>query len=229
MKALLLLLCVYFVYPTLATTQNSCTPWFPFNKGTSFEYTYFNKKDKVSSRSQYLVKDVQKSGNAYSCTVACTMFDRKDRELSQMEFEAHCVDQIYTVDLANFIDPQFYNLYGDAKMTITGDDLTIPAALKSGSTLPDASAHIEVDMGLKIKIDVKQTNRKVEQSVNVKTPVKEFSTAKVSCDEYMKVPLFTRNGKANYYYAEGYGQVKYESFDKNGKLVGYMLLTKFSK
>ena len=114
------------------------------------------------------------------------------------------------------------------EITVTGEDLEIPKVLKVGQTLPDARTHMEAEMGIiNMKMDMEMTNRKVLDKVSVTTPVKTFDTYKVSSDEYVKMPILSRQGQSIYYYAEGYGQVKVENFDKKGKLDSYMLLTKF--
>jgi hypothetical protein len=229
MKKSIFILVFIFIVGHLGWSQNACTPWFPFSSGTSFEYTYFNKKDKVTSRVMYTIKDVKQSAGSFSCMVAYTIFDKKGKETSSSEFVAQCSDGAYKADFSNFINPEMYEAYQGAEITVTGDQLIMPEKLSVGASLPDASVHMEVKMGLVIKMDSKLTNRKVEEEVKIKTPVKEFDAVKVSADEYFKVPLYTRNAKANYYYAQGYGQVKYESFDKKGNLSAYMLLTKFNK
>ncbi len=229
MKKSALLLILALICAPLFSQQN-CTPWFPFEEGTAFEYTYYNKKDKVTSIVQYKIENLEHSGNEYKSTVSYSIYNKKGEEVSSAEFEARCIDGVYTADFSNFVNPQMMEAYGDAEVTITGDELMIPRTLKVGQTLPDVSTHMEAKVQfINLKLDAKLSNRKVEAIETVVTPVKEFEAYKISVDEYTKVPLYTRDAKANYYYAEGYGQVKYESFDKKGNAAAYMLLTKFEK
>jgi hypothetical protein len=220
---------LFIFLPAIGFAQ-SCTPWFPFDEGTSFEYSFFDKKDKLSGRMLYKVMTVMKKGNSYSGTISSTFYDRKDQEANTFEFEVSCQDGVYKADLSNFINPSMKEAFGTMEVSVTGDQLEIPNKLSVGQSLPDARTHMEAEMGIiKMKMDLEITNRKVVEKVQVTTPVKTFDTYKVTSDEYMKMPIMSRTGQSVYYYAEGYGQVKVENFDKKGKLDSYMLLTKFDK
>ena len=78
-----------------------------------------------------------------------------------------------------------------------------------------------------MKMEMSITNRKVVDEVEITTPIRTFDTYKITAQEDIKMTMLNRSSSSTYYYAEGYGQVKSESYDKNGKLSGYMLLTKF--
>ncbi|MBK8505103.1 MAG: hypothetical protein IPL46_24595 [Saprospiraceae bacterium] len=184
----------------------------------------------MSGRILYKVEEVVQNGNSYSGTISGIFYDRKDKEANTFQFEVSCEDGVYKADLANFINPSMKEAFGTMEVTVTGDDLQIPKNLSVGLALPDARTHMEAEMGIiKMKMDMEITNRKVVEKVQVTTPVKTFDTYKVTSDEYFKMPIMSRTGQSVYYYSEGYGQVKVENFDKNGKLDSYMLLTKFDK
>lgn len=207
-----------------------CTPWFPFSQGTTFEYSFFDKKDKMTGRVEYQVREVTVDRNNYEGTISGVFYDKKDKEINQFEFQVSCEDGVYKADLSNFINPALREAFGTMEVTVSGDQMVIPKSLKVGETLPDANTHMEAEMGIiTMKMDMEVTNRKVLEKVSVTTPVKTFDTFKVTSDEYVKMPVFSRTGQSVYYYAEGYGQVKVENFDKKGNLDSYMLLTKFQK
>ena len=207
-----------------------CTPWFPFSEGTKFEYSFYNNKDKFTGRIEYEVKSVTQSGNNYEGNVSGIFYDKKDKEINSFEFEVSCKDGVYSADLSNFINPSVTEAFGTMEVSVSGDELMIPRQLKVGESLPDANTHMEAEMGIiSMKMDMEITNRKVLEKVSVTTPVKTFEAFKISADEYIKMPILSRTGESMYYYAEGYGQVKVENFDKKGKLDSYMLLTKFEQ
>lgn len=215
---------------SLQVDAQDCTPWFPFDEGTIFEYSFFDKKDKLSTRLVYDVKEIRKVGGNYVGKIVATFFDKKDKEFNQAEFEVSCEDGVYKADLSNFMNPNLKEAFGSMEITVTGDQLVIPKVLKVGTNLPDAKTHMEAAMGIiNIKMDMEMTNRKVVEKVAVTTPIKTFDAYKITADEYVKMPLMNRNFHTVYYFADGYGQVKGETFDKNGNLDSYMLLTKFEK
>jgi len=178
----------------------------------------------------YEIKDVVIDGSSYKCSVSSTSYDKKDEEIFNVDFEVMCTDGVYRADLSNFINPYMKESFGNAEIKISGNELEIPKNLAVGTSLPDANTHMEAEIGiLTMKMDMEVTNRKVESKEKVSTPVKEFEAYKVTADEHVKMSIMNRNTKSVYYYAEGYGQVKAEFFDKKGKLDNYMLLTKFTR
>lgn len=210
--------------------SQDCTPWFPFVEGTSFEYSFFDKKGKPSGRLAYEVKEVKQEAGNYFGTIASTFYDKKDEEFNHFEFEVSCEGGVYKANLSNFINPGLKEVFGTMEVTITGDEMVIPPVLNVGASLPDARTHMEAAMGIiNVKMDIEMTNRQVVEKIAVTTPFKTFDTYKITADEYIKMPIMNRNYHSVYYYAEGYGQVKLETFDKKGKLDSYMLLTKFEK
>ncbi len=214
---------------SLNLSSQTCTPWFPFEKGSEFEYTFYSKKDKQTSKTYYRVNDVSKSGSDYTADISATMEFNKG-EAREINFTVSCKDGVYTANLSDFMNPMFQESYGQSEMTITGNALEIPRRLRTGQSLPDANSNIEAQVGpIKMKILMEVTERHVGDKVSVATPVKTFDCFELSSRERIKVPLFDRTYEVKTYLAEGYGQVKSEHYDKKGKLDSYMLLTHFKK
>jgi hypothetical protein len=69
-------------------------------------------------------------------------------------------------------------------------------------------------------------NRKVEALESITTPAGTFECYKLTYDMEIK-SMIKMTVKATQWVARNVGAVKTESFDKNGKLVGYSLLTAF--
>jgi hypothetical protein len=220
----------FLLIVSVKVDAQDCTPWFPFDEGVVFEYSFFDKKDKPTGRLVYEVKEIKKTGDNYLGMIASTFYDKKDKEFNHFEFEVSCTDGVYKADLSNFLNPSLKEAFGTMEITVTGDPLEFPRVLKVGTSLPDAKTHMEAAMGIiNIKMDMEMTNRKVVEKVAVTTPLKTFDAYKITADEYVKMPVMSRNYQSVYYFAEGYGQVKVESYDKNGKLDSYMLLSRFEK
>jgi hypothetical protein len=82
-----------------------------------------------------------------------------------------------------------------------------------------------------MKINI--TNRVVASQESVTTAAGTFNCYKITQDFKMEnivmgmtIPITMKSIE---YYAAGTGMVKSQSFDKNGKLAGYTLLTKITK
>ena len=102
-------------------------------------------------------------------------------------------------------------------------------------TLKDASVTVTVYNGTALfstmKINI--SNRLVASQESITTPAGTFNCFKITQDIKvesimmgMTIPISMKSAE---YYAAGTGLVKSQSFDKNGKLSGYSLLTKLTK
>lgn len=227
MKNLLLIFLTVFTFDVLA---QECTPWFPFKEGSKFEYTFFDKKDRPTSRMLYEVTDMKAVGAGYEYMLKTIMYDKKDKELNGFEFSVTCADGTYQANISNFANPQLKEVLGSMEVKVTGDDLTIPKSLSVGQELPDANSTSEAKMGIvNMKLEMRITDRKVISKEKVTTPLKTFDSYKITSINHIKMPMLNRSSQSVSYYAEGYGHVKSETMDKKGKLDSYMLLTKFEK
>ncbi|NND09278.1 MAG: hypothetical protein HKN87_23140 [Saprospiraceae bacterium] len=208
--------------------SSQCTHWFPFNEGSTFEYTFFSKKDKQTGRVSYVVSEVTKQGGNFTAEVDATFFDKKDKNYNEFSFQVECVGGTYRANVSNFINPTLTESFGSMEVNYSGDDLVMPKELQVGMELPDANSTMQAEMGImNIKMEMRITGRKVIDKVQITTPIKTFETYKITAQEHIKMTMLNRTSSSTYFYAEGYGQVKSETYDKNGKLSGYMLLTKF--
>lgn len=215
---------------SLKISAQQCSPWFPFQEGSKFEYTFFDKKERQTSRLLYEVTEMKEVGNGYEYRLQTKIYDKKDKELNGFEFTVFCSDGTYRANISNFANPQIKEVLGSMDVKVSGDDLTIPKSLSVGQELPDANSTSEAEMGVvNMKLEMRVTDRKVVSKEKVTTPIKTFDTYKITSTQHVKMPMINRSTTSYAYYAEGYGHVKSESLDKKGKLDSYMLLTKFEK
>jgi len=70
------------------------------------------------------------------------------------------------------------------------------------------------------------TNRKVEAIEDITTPAGTFTCYKISSDVETKM-MMKISIKSVEWYAKNVGTVRTESYNNNGKLTGYTLLTDF--
>ncbi len=210
--------------------SQECTPWFPFQEGSQFEYSFFDKRDKRSSRIEYEVVERSSEGDETKYLISSKMYDKKDKEVGSFDFSVSCEDGSYHANVSNFMNPQLKEMFGTVELKVSGEELVIPSSLSVGQDLPDAKSIVQAEMGVvNMKIEMEISNRKVIDRAQVETPLQTFDTYKITSTEHIKMPLMNRTLESVYYYAEGYGQVKSETYDKKGRLDSYMLLTKFKK
>jgi len=108
--------------------------------------------------------------------------------------------------------------------------MIFPSDLSVGDELPDASITVSIkSSGVNMfTMTVWITNRKVEAREEMTTPAGTFDCFKMSYDIETKMMVKVQS-KAVQWFTEDVGMVKSESYNKNGKLVGYSLLTDLQK
>jgi hypothetical protein len=133
------------------------------------------------------------------------------------------------MDMKNFLDPKTMSGFQDMEVTVSGADLEMPGAMQVGQTLKDGDIKMAVNSsGMNImNLEVKIYNRKVEAIETITTPAGTFECFKVSYDTEFRT-MFKITAKGTEWISRNVGTVKSEQYDKNGKLTGYTLLSKFS-
>ncbi len=80
-----------------------------------------------------------------------------------------------------------------------------------------------------MKVTMNISEHMVEARETIKTEGGEFDCLKVSYVANTKVSIVKSQSKIISWYADGIGVVKQENYDKKGKLVSTMVLTKVEK
>ena len=92
-------------------------------------------------------------------------------------------------------------------------------------------------MGLKMKMggainmntNVETINRKVEKQESITTPAGTFDCYVIYSETKTKMMMANKTFPSRTWLAKGVGMVKQESYNKNGKLMGSMVLTQYTK
>jgi hypothetical protein len=212
-----------------------CDLYHDYSQLKSYEMTSYDTKDKMTGKSVMNIKDYQGRSDGFFTTIQTVSYDKKNKEVGDHVFSMECKDGTILIDMKDWVPSSSMESIKNMEMEITGDNIQIPQNLKVGKILPDANMTAkakEQTMG-SMNVNYSVTNRIVEAKEQITTPMGSFDTFKVSYlikieSEVMgiKVP-FTIKGID--YFAEGWGVVKSESFNKSGKLIGYTLLTDVKK
>jgi hypothetical protein len=112
------------------------------------------------------------------------------------------------------------------EVTMDATDLDFPGDLSVGQTLKDGSITIKISsqgMAMMTMV-VKIYDRKVEAIEDITTPAGTFSCYKMTSTIESKT-MFTIIAKTTDWMAKNVGSVRSETYDKDGKLTGYMVLT----
>jgi hypothetical protein len=227
MKTLILSFFLIFTY--VGISQNNCNKFYPLNEGTKFQITVYDKKDKPSAVIDYDVVDVRKSGGDKVGTINSKMSDGKGKEITNMSFDVSCNGEVVSIDFKSLINPQIFEQFGNMDYEITGTNLEWPNELSVGQTLPDATMVMKINMGgINMNMDMLITDRKVIGKETITSPAGSFNCFVLTSTSVMKMGVSQRS-TSKQWIAEKVGTVKSENYDKNGKVTGSSLLTKFEE
>ncbi len=225
MKTKITILICAFIISLSAFSQNACKAYYPFEKGTKFEITNYNKKGKKEGAVKYEVTNVD--GNV--ATIKTEIFDAKGKEITTTSYQITCEGNYISIDFKSLMNPDMFKQYKDMDMDITGTNIELPNDLQVGQSLKDANMNMAINMGgMKMNMKIDMLNRTVDKKESITTPAGTFNCFALSYDSEMKMGMKMKF-KIKEWIAEGVGMVRNESYNKNGKLMGYSELTSFKK
>lgn len=221
---IILFVCTLFFSAT-AISQNTCEAYYPFEEGAKFEITSFNKKGKKESIVNYEVTKIDNN----VATIKTKISDEKGKEITTTNYQITCEGSSISIDFKSMMNPDLFKQYKDMEMEMTGNNIELPNDLQVGQTLKDANLNMAMNMGgLKMNMSLDMINRKVNAKESITTPAGTFDCYALSYTTEMKVGM-KMIFKIKEWIAKGVGVVKSESYNKNGKLMGYSELTSISK
>jgi hypothetical protein len=203
-----------------------CEPYYIYTEGSVREMTSYDKKDKITGTSIQTVKEVSSSGNKTEWTINTILKDQKGKELTSGDLYMSCEEGIFKMDMQNFVNQEMMESFEGMEVTMDATDLYYPSDLSVGQTLKDGELTMKVSsQGVPVMtMIVKIYDRKVEAKEDVTTPAGNFSCYKMTYTVETNM-MFTIITKATDWIAPKVGSVRSESYDKNGKLTGYSILT----
>lgn len=215
---------------SLTGSAQNCEAYFPMKEGAFVEMKNYNARDKLTGTVQYTVKEKTITGNRISVKVDTKTFDQKDELIFENEMEMYCEDGVFYIDMENYLSDEMFEQTEEMEISVESTNMEMPAQLEEGMKLSDGSISLSMSAGgiSAMNMMVSITNRVVEGKENVTTPAGTFECYKISYDLVTKT-IMRMTTKAAEWYAKDIGVVKSESYNKNGKLTGYTLLTRFKE
>jgi hypothetical protein len=226
MKKIALLLTVFFI--SFKLFSQNCETFFAAERGVFTEMKSYTEKGKLTGTTRQTITDVGNSSDGLIIKVQSEQLDAKDKSLGVSDLEMRCEGGVFYMDMKNFMSQ---GAIGDpnAEMKVDANDLAFPSNLKVGETLPDGNITMSFAAGLiPMNMSIRIFNRKVEAIENINTPAGTFECYKMTYDMESKIGMKVTSS-VKQWYAKNTGAVRTESFDKNGKLIGYSELTAYHK
>lgn len=228
MKTLLNTFALLFI-SYIGISQNDCNKFFPLNEGTKFQITVYDNKEKPSAIIDYDVVNVRKSGGDKIGTINSKMTDGKGKEITNTSFDVSCNGEVVSIDFKSLINPQIFEQFGNMDYEITGTNMEWPNELSVGQKLPDATMNMKISMsGINMNMTVEIKDRKVIDKETITSPAGSFNCFVITYTTETKMGMSQRT-TSKQWVTEKMGAVKSENYDKNGKVTGSSLLTKFEE
>ena len=203
-----------------------------FKSGMSIELSTFNAKDKSTGKIVYQVKDVRREGAVTVMDIMAQFQDEKGKQQPSYTIHYTCTGDELVADMSGMMQ-SMQNGLKDAEMRLKSNKLVYPGKLSVGQKLPDGQMEAEmVSKGSTLMtMNMTMNNRQVESKAPLTTPAGTFDAYKVTSDmsfenRMMGIPIRGTMRTISYRAANQLFDIRSETYNKSGKLMGYSLLSK---
>ena len=231
-KAILSTLFVLFFF--VSANAQHCNFYYPLIENTNLEFQSFSANDQLDAIQQLQVKKVKDMPGSTEATINSRILDSKNKLIHDGDFGVTCSGTEIKLDMRSLLDPSMMEAFDGMDVTMEVNDIIIPAEIKIGDKLKDASLRMTVAMGGMTITDVTMriVNRTVDGIETITTPAGTFETFKISHDYIIDTQAMGMNQSAKMktieYLTKDKGAIRTETYDENGVLQSYTILTKFN-
>ena len=193
-------------------------PFYLQKEGVKLGYTTTDKKGKVDGYSESTIVSVKSSGSQTAVTLQTMVKDKKGENLLQQPVDMSIMINDGTVILS----PKALAGKITEGLSISGENLMLPANLTTGATLNDYS----ITMGIAgINTTSHITGVKVVAEETIEVSGHSIPCVVVESTVSVKVLGINRTSLQKTWYGRGIGIVKMEAYDTKGKLETTQTLT----
>ena len=214
--------------------QNCESYWYLTNNA-EVQMTIYNAKGKESGKQTWKVTGVKQNGSGFVANVTSSFTDEKGKELAKGAGTYQCDGGMLKSDIRMTMPQQQAQMFQDAEANLEPTYIEYPYNMSEGQSLKDAVFEMDMKMnsGMNSKMSMKQTNRKVEGKEQVTSPAGTWEAYKITSEGYYRMNMggigIPMTFKVTEWFVPGFGIVKTESYNKNGKFMGSTLLTSLKK
>jgi hypothetical protein len=222
---IIVLVGAFFISFSTPSQNNTCEAYFPFKEGITFEITNYNKNGKKEGAANYEITKIENN----TATIKTIISDAKGKEITTTSYQVTCQGNSISIDFKSLINAEMFKQYKDMDMDVTGTNIELPNNLQVRQALNDANLNVAINIGaLNMNMKIDMLNRMVDKKESVTTPAGTFECFNISYDSETKMGMKIKI-KIKEWIAKGIGLVRSESYNKNGKPMGYSELTNFKK
>lgn len=206
-----------------------------FKTGMSFELSTFNGKDKPTGKILYQVKDVHKEGSATAMDITAQFQDDKGNQRAPYSIHYTCTGNELIADMSGMMLAMQNAGMKDTELKMKTNKLVYPGKMSVGQKLSDGQMEAEMtnNGNTMMTMNMMMVNRQVESKEPITTSAGTFDTYKITSDmnldnKVMGIPIRNTMRVVSYRTDKHIFDIKSENYNKNGKLMGYTLLTKIN-
>lgn len=218
---------IAFFALTNCIAQNNCSPYYPSKKGTEITLHHFNHKDKLTSKTNYKIVDINSTNSGATISIQMSMTDaKKKKTITDTQFSIECKDGVTSIDPETIISPQLYKQYQNMDYTIQGKGIDIPNSLTVGQQLEDGYVSMSIDAGvMSIDMKVDLLNREVQSKETITTSAGSFDCYLISYTNEVTMSMgMKQTFMVKQWISKNVGLVQQETTKPNGKLVSKSVL-----
>lgn len=211
-------------------SEGSCEGYMAIEKGVVYTYENYDQKNKLTGSTESSITELNEVEGVLNATVHGVHKDSKGKIEHEQDVNFSCENGEIKIDMQSMMNPDMMEGFKDAQITIDQTNLTVPAVLTEGQSLPDGKMTVKIDMsGFEMNMTIDVIDRKVEKFETIETPAGSFKCAKMSQKMITDMGMMKTTVKSIDWYALGVGAVKTESYNEKDELVGYTVLSKVTK
>ncbi|MFN0204020.1 MAG: hypothetical protein ACKVTZ_21045 [Bacteroidia bacterium] len=224
MKAFRFFVLVIFIAVANVSSAQDCNKWYPMQQGVEYEMTTYSNGKVVTTVTSKIT--AVERGSTTKATIEQQVFDKNQKSIGKANGNVTCAGEKWYFN--TMVTPSAMP-NNDIETKITENSMVFTTDLNVGTTLPDGKVVIKSSMNgtTLMELTTIETERKCVAKEKITTPAGTFDCYKVTAKSEMK-GLIPMKLDVAYWYAEGVGLVKTESF-KNGKSNGSTVMTKLRK
>ncbi len=226
MKKIFTLL-LFIVVLNVAAVAQDCSQF--VNNANGKKLTYINLNAKGNQQMTAVYTSVKK--DATTVAIHAEISDKNGKSMGTGDSEMICDGNAIKIDMKSFIPAASMKQGMDMKISGEAKYITFPAAMQAGQSLDDGTVTIDMDNNgaQMIQMEMDFVNRKVESAETITTNAGSFDCYKITYDATTKVKMagigIPFRMKITEWYSPKLGRdVKSETYNKNGKLMGTMIL-----
>ena len=232
-----LLVCLTILVTALTASSQNCTGYY-YLSNSSVEMSTIDRKGKESGKLTYTITDVKNAGGTTTASFTSQMVDEKGKNLSKGSGIFKCSGGNLFIDARVSMPQEQMAAYKDMDVKAEEVFIEYPSNLSAGQSLNDVNLRMDIiNKGSVFStITMDETERKVEGKESVTTPAGTWDCWKITYTGRFRATVGGPSGigipinfKSTEWFAPGFGVVKTETYNKNGKLMGSTLITAFKK